>query len=109
MNEQVICDEIRLIGAEGENVGLITPENALDLALDAGLDLVEISPNAEPPVCKIMDFGKFSIHIDNNSRPFLDNLVLDFTKTGLGEEFIFNNPNVTASCGCGVSMTFNPV
>ena len=56
-----------------------------------------------------MDFGKFSIHIDNNSRPFLDNLVLDFTKTGLGEELIFNNPNVTASCGCGVSMTFNPV
>ena len=61
------------------------------------------------PSDQIMDFGKFSIHIDNNSRPFLDNLVLDFTKTGLGEEFIFNNPNVTASCGCGVSMTFNPV
>ena len=38
-----------------------------------------------------------------------NDLVLDFTKTGLGEEFIFNNPNVTASCGCGVSMTFNPV
>ena len=61
------------------------------------------------PSDQVMDFGKFSIHIDNNSRPFLDNLVLDFTKTGLGEEFIFNNPNVTASCGCVVSMTFNPV
>ena len=59
MNEQVICDEIRLIGAEGENVGLITPENALDMAEEVGLDLVEISPNAEPPVCKIMDFGKY--------------------------------------------------
>lgn len=59
MNEQVICDEIRLIGAEGENVGLITPENALNMAEEVGLDLVEISPNAEPPVCKIMDFGKY--------------------------------------------------
>ncbi len=51
--------EIRLIGAEGENIGLITPEKAMLLAEQAGLDLVEISPNAEPPVCKIMDFGKY--------------------------------------------------
>lgn len=55
----MICTEIRLIGAEGENVGLITPENALNMATEVGLDLVEISPNAEPPVCKIMDFGKY--------------------------------------------------
>jgi translation initiation factor IF-3 len=48
-----------LIGAEGENVGVVTPMRAMDLAAEAGLDLVEISPNAEPPVCKIMDFGKF--------------------------------------------------
>ena len=48
-----------MIGAEGENVGLITPENALDMASEDGLDLVEISPNSEPPVCKIMDFGKY--------------------------------------------------
>ncbi len=50
---------MRLIGAEGENLGVVTPERALDLAIEAELDLVEISPNAEPPVCKIMDFGKF--------------------------------------------------
>jgi len=50
---------VRLIGAEGENLGVVTPERALDLAIEAELDLVEISPNAEPPVCKIMDFGKF--------------------------------------------------
>ncbi|PQM58314.1 MAG: translation initiation factor IF-3 [Rhodobacteraceae bacterium] len=59
VNEQVVCREIRLIGAEGENVGLIAPENALNMATEVGLDLVEISPNAEPPVCKIMDFGKY--------------------------------------------------
>ncbi len=59
VNEQVSCHEIRLIGAEGENVGLITPKDAMSLASEAGLDLVEISPNASPPVCKIMDFGKY--------------------------------------------------
>nr|WP_318246343.1 translation initiation factor IF-3 [Salipiger thiooxidans] len=51
--------EIRLIGAEGENLGVQPPRRAMELAEQAGLDLVEISPNANPPVCKIMDFGKF--------------------------------------------------
>ncbi|KRW96277.1 translation initiation factor IF-3 [Paracoccus sp. MKU1] len=51
--------EIRLIGADGENVGVVTPARGLELAQEAGLDLVEISPNATPPVCKIMDLGKF--------------------------------------------------
>jgi translation initiation factor IF-3 len=48
-----------LIGPEGQNVGLIHPSKAHAMALEIGLDLVEISPNATPPVCKIMDFGKF--------------------------------------------------
>nr|WP_323769266.1 translation initiation factor IF-3 [Antarctobacter sp.] len=47
------------MGAEGENVGVVTPARAMEMAEQAGLDLVEISPNAAPPVCKIMDFGKF--------------------------------------------------
>lgn len=51
--------EIRLIDHEGENRGVMDPRDAYDLALEVGLDLVEISPNANPPVCKIMDFGKF--------------------------------------------------
>ncbi len=59
VNERIRAPEIRLIGAEGENIGLITPEKALALAVAAGLDLVEISPNAAPPVAKIMDFGKY--------------------------------------------------
>jgi len=54
-----LSQELRLIGAEGQNVGVVTPVRALELAEDAGLDLVEISPNANPPVCKIMDFGKY--------------------------------------------------
>ncbi len=59
MNDRIRAPEIRLIGADGENVGVVTPARAMAMAEEAGLDLVEISPNAEPPVCKIMDFGKF--------------------------------------------------
>jgi translation initiation factor IF-3 len=59
INDRIRGSEIRLIGAEGENLGVVSPARALELAEEAGLDLVEISPNAEPPVCKIMDFGKF--------------------------------------------------
>jgi len=59
VNERIRGTEIRLIGAEGENLDVVTPERAMQLAEEAGLDLVEISPNANPPVCKIMDFGKY--------------------------------------------------
>ncbi|WP_220750721.1 translation initiation factor IF-3 [Jannaschia sp. AI_61] len=59
INDRIRAVEIRLIGAEGENVGVVSPARARAMAEDAGLDLVEISPNANPPVCKIMDFGKF--------------------------------------------------
>ena len=59
MNARITASEIRLIGAEGENHGVVTPARGMELADEAGLDLVEISPNAKPPVCKIMDFGKF--------------------------------------------------
>ncbi|MBO6790117.1 MAG: translation initiation factor IF-3 [Dinoroseobacter sp.] len=59
VNDRIRATEIRLIGAEGENVGVVSPREGMKLADEAGLDLVEISPNALPPVCKIMDFGKF--------------------------------------------------
>ncbi len=59
VNDRIRGGDIRLIGAEGENLGVVSPERALILAEDAGLDLVEISPNAQPPVCKIMDYGKY--------------------------------------------------
>jgi translation initiation factor IF-3 len=59
VNERIRAQEIRLIGADGENIGVIAPDKAMQLAEEAGLDLVEISPNATPPVAKIMDFGKY--------------------------------------------------
>jgi len=48
-----------LIDAEGENVGIVSTDEALRISTEANLDLVEISPNAEPPVCRVMDYGKY--------------------------------------------------
>ena len=59
MNRQIRAPEILLIDERGQKVGNVAPEEAVDRAEEAGLDLVEISPKANPPVCKIMDYGKF--------------------------------------------------
>ncbi|MDX9849274.1 MAG: translation initiation factor IF-3 [Anaerolineaceae bacterium] len=59
MNEEIKVKEVRLIGAGGENVGLISIQKALDMAREAELDLVEVAPGANPPVCRIMNYGKF--------------------------------------------------
>ncbi|MEC9433352.1 MAG: translation initiation factor IF-3 [Pseudomonadota bacterium] len=59
VNDKIRVPEIRLIDHEGENRGVVDPRDAIRMAEEVGLDLVEISPNAVPPVCKIMDFGKF--------------------------------------------------
>ncbi|ADC71428.1 translation initiation factor IF-3 [Thioalkalivibrio sp. K90mix] len=59
LNDQITCPQIRLIDAEGENRGVCSTAEALEMAQESGLDLVEISPNAEPPVARIMDYGKF--------------------------------------------------
>ena len=54
-----MATQIRLVDERGEMVGVVSRNEALDMAVDAGLDLVEIAPNADPPVCKILDFGKY--------------------------------------------------
>jgi translation initiation factor IF-3 len=59
INEQIRAREVRLIDETGQNVGVVAKFDALKRAEDAGLDLVEVSPDAEPPVCKILDFGKY--------------------------------------------------
>ena len=59
MSQFITVAEVRLIDETGENVGVRGTEEAIQMARDAGLDLVEISPNSNPPVCKILDFGKF--------------------------------------------------
>ncbi|MBT7583177.1 MAG: translation initiation factor IF-3, partial [Kordiimonadaceae bacterium] len=59
VNSDIEDDEIRLIDETGENHGAVATEKAITMAKAAGLDLVEISPNATPPVCKILDYGKY--------------------------------------------------
>ena len=59
MNHQIRATEVRLIGAEGEQVGIVPIADALKAAEVADLDLVEISPTASPPVCRVMDYGKY--------------------------------------------------
>jgi translation initiation factor IF-3 len=58
-NEEITAPRVRVIDADGSQVGVIATREALAKAEEAGLDLVEVSPNADPPVCKIMDYGKF--------------------------------------------------
>ena len=59
INEMIQAPEVRLIGAEGEQIGVVSREDALDRSANIGLDLVIVADNANPPVCKIMDYGKF--------------------------------------------------
>lgn len=59
MNERIRVREVRLIDAEGKQVGVVATDEARRLAMEAQLDLVEVAPDARPPVCKIMDFGKY--------------------------------------------------
>lgn len=59
MNERIRVREVRVIGADGEQLGVMPPEAALDIAREDGLDLVEVAANSRPPVCRIMDYGKF--------------------------------------------------
>lgn len=59
MNKEINFPKVRLVGSEGEQLGIMSSREALNIAEEQDLDLVLISPNAEPPVCKIMDYGKF--------------------------------------------------
>lgn len=59
INRQIRAPRVRVIGADGKQVGVISIRDALVLAEEAGLDLVEIAPSAEPPVCKVIDYGKY--------------------------------------------------
>ncbi|UCH64333.1 MAG: translation initiation factor IF-3 [Fidelibacterota bacterium] len=59
VNEQITAPRVRLVGRDGDQLGIVPIEDALKEADDQGLDLVEVAPNANPPVCKILDYGKF--------------------------------------------------
>src|ERR1700742_2712088 len=68
VNERIRVTEVRFIGQGGEQVGIVRIEDALRVAADADLDLVEVAPNARPPVCKIMDYGKYKYEAAQKAR-----------------------------------------
>lgn len=68
VNHMIKISPIRLIGPENEQVGVVDTPDALKRAMEAGLDLVEISPDARPPVCKIMDYGKYKYELSKQSK-----------------------------------------
>ncbi len=68
MNERIRAREVRVIGDEGEQIGVMPPFEALKMARERNLDLVEISPTAQPPVCRIMDYGKFLYQQEKRER-----------------------------------------
>ncbi|QOS82636.1 translation initiation factor IF-3 [Paenibacillus sp. JNUCC31] len=59
INDEIRAKEVRLVGAEGEQIGITPIREALQMAIDLNLDLVNVAPQAKPPVCRIMDYGKF--------------------------------------------------
>ncbi len=68
INNQIRVPELRVIGAENENLGVLSTKEALQMAIDLGLDLIEISPNANPPVAKIMEFGKYQYELQKKLK-----------------------------------------
>ncbi|HEY8373500.1 MAG TPA: translation initiation factor IF-3 [Pseudonocardiaceae bacterium] len=68
INERIRVPEVRLVGPNGEQVGIVRIEDALRLAQEADLDLVEVAPQARPPVCKLMDYGKFKYESAQKAR-----------------------------------------
>jgi translation initiation factor IF-3 len=68
INDRIRVPEVRLVGPNGEQVGIVRIEDAIRLAVEADLDLVEVAPMAKPPVCKLMDFGKFKYEAAQKER-----------------------------------------
>jgi translation initiation factor IF-3 len=68
MNEGIRVREVRLIDADGNQKGIVPTFEALQMARDAGLDLVEVAPQAQPPVCKLLDYGKYKFELEKKIR-----------------------------------------
>lgn len=68
INEEIRCKEVRLVDDEGQQLGVMSPREAVKIAAEKGLDLVEVAPNAAPPVCRVMDYGKFKYEQSKKER-----------------------------------------
>jgi len=81
INHQIRASEVRVVGQDAENLGVLSLSDALQRANEAGLDLIEISPNAVPPVAKIMDFGKYQYEQQKKKREMKANSHITETKS----------------------------
>ena len=68
INEEIKAKEVRVVGVEGDPIGIMSPEAALKIAYDQGYDLVLMAPQAQPPVCRIMDYGKYRFERDKKEK-----------------------------------------
>lgn len=68
MNHQIRAEQVRVIGADDEQLGIMEMDEALNQAQENGLDLVEVAPNADPPVCRIMDYGQFKYQLSKRQH-----------------------------------------
>ncbi len=73
MNQHIRVPEVRLVGADGEQIGIVNTREALRMAEEQGYDLVEVAPNALPPVCRLMDYGKFRYEQQKKTRAITKN------------------------------------
>ncbi len=67
-NEAIKVREVRLVGSDGQQLGIVPTLEALNMAREQGIDLVEVAPQAKPPVCKLLDYGKFKFEQEKNAR-----------------------------------------
>lgn len=68
INEMIRDREVRVIGEQGQQLGVMSSREALDMAREAGVDLVKVSPSAKPPVCKLIDYGKYRYEMDRKAK-----------------------------------------
>ena len=93
INEQIRAREVRLVGANGDQLGIKSRNDALDLAANLNLDLVLVAPNAKPPVCRIMDYGKFRFEQQKRKRTAQNQKVISMKEVRLSptiDEHDFN-------------------
>ena len=83
VNEQIQIDEVRVVGVDGEAIGIMSSDDALAMAYDRGYDLVLMAPQAQPPVCRIMDYGKFRYEKDKKEKDIKKNKPIEMKEIQL--------------------------
>jgi translation initiation factor IF-3 len=83
VNEEIKLKEVRVVGVDGEAIGIMTSDDALQLAYDKGYDLVLMAPQAQPPVCRIMDYGKFRYEKEKKEKDIKKNKPIELKEIQL--------------------------